>query len=234
MHPAPPQAIVFDLDDTLYPERQYVRSGYLAVAKHLKQTTGCKEDIAQWLWDRFLSGQAAGAFDALNEHFRLRLSAGEISRLITLYREHRPCIKLRDGIQDLMKALTDNHKTLGIVSDGFLPAQRYKFEALGIERFFPTHHIIFTEELGQNREFWKPSPKGFELLAQRMNAPHASCCYVGDNPSKDFVAPNGLGWQTVQLLLEDQVHSHKPAPPQGQPQHVVHSVQELQRFLLSR
>ncbi len=96
-------AAIFDLDDTLYLERQYVRSGYAAVAEYLQSKMGTGTDSAkmgtgsdsavwnpclspflplsadkllQWLWSRFERGQAAGAFDDLNREFFLQPHAG--------------------------------------------------------------------------------------------------------------------------------------------------------------
>ena len=39
-------AVVFDLDDTLYLERYYVRSGYRAVAEHLQQLMAARPSQA--------------------------------------------------------------------------------------------------------------------------------------------------------------------------------------------
>src|SRR5918993_3920821 len=35
-----PGAVLFDLDDTLYPQRRFVFSGFAAVARHLEHATG--------------------------------------------------------------------------------------------------------------------------------------------------------------------------------------------------
>ncbi len=220
------QAVIFDLDDTLYPERQYVRSGYRAVAQHLTETPGSGEQFQDWLWERFCQGQAAGAFDAMSERFDLGLSAEQIGKLVTVYRQHVPDIRAFDSVPDLLGRLGGSYK-LGLLSDGFLPAQRLKLEALGLERFF--HAIVFTEEMG--REYWKPSPAGFEKISQLLGAPPEACCYVSDNPAKDFVAPNALGWLAVQYIRPGQVHADKPAPSNGRPQVVVHDDDELCRAL---
>ena len=37
------KAIVFDLDDTLYGEKEYVKSGYSAVSQILPEVENCKE-----------------------------------------------------------------------------------------------------------------------------------------------------------------------------------------------
>ena len=225
----PVRAAVFDLDDTLYPERQYVLSGYRAVAEHLRASLKRTERFEDWLWDRFLRGLCRDAFQAASEHFRLGLDAGGVERLVRVYREHRPRIQPYPSAAEFLGRLHGRFR-LGLLTDGFLPAQRLKLQALALERFFDA--VVFTEEMG--RECWKPSAAGFERVRQLLDVPHDTCAYVGDNPSKDFVAPNALGWRTIRWVHPGQVHADKPAPEAGRPQTTVHLPGELYEVLLSR
>jgi len=225
------KAVVFDLDDTLYPERQYIRSGYEAIASHLRETPGRDEPFELWLWQRFLSGKTANAFDSLNKHFKLHLAVHEISELVEVYRSHKPSIQLRPGLADLLNNLTNNDSCkLGLISDGFLPAQQLKLDTLAIEGIFDK--VILTEKLG--RDCWKPSPAAFELIESTFALTGENCTYIADNPSKDFLGPNQLGWHTIQLLLPDQIHNQKPAPPAGLPKQTVNSINELQNVLTQK
>jgi hypothetical protein len=56
--------------------------------------------------------------------------------------------------------------------------------------------------------------------------------YISDNPSKDFVAPNRLGWRTIQLAYPGQVHAHLPAPEGGRPQFVARLPGEVYQILI--
>lgn len=220
------RAIIFDLDDTLFPERDYVRSGYRAVAEHLRHALGRDEQFEHWLWNRFLSGQVAGAFDALNEAFGLALTGDQITELVAMYRSHRPDIRPYEGIPEMLSRLRPRYR-LGLLSDGYMPAQRLKLSAVGVERFFDA--VVFTEELG--REAWKPSEAGFELISKQLDVPHAACAYVADNPAKDFVAPNKLGWRTVQFLRPGQIHAGNSAPEAGRPRDVVYLFGDIHKVL---
>jgi putative hydrolase of the HAD superfamily len=206
--------------------------------------------MEDWLWSRFQRGQAAGAFDDLNSHFSLGLSKADIAEMVKVYREHRPTIQPIPGIPELLARLRPEC-ALGLLADGFLPAQRLKLAALGLERFFDA--VVFTEDLG--RDSWKPSPAGFEKIGtdpafqgtvpifpkmgtvpsspdvrvqeeKRGQAPQTAAepvpffAYISDNPSKDFLAPNRLGWRTIQFLYPGQVHAHLPAPEGGRPQFI--------------
>jgi len=182
---------------------------------------GLDGPFAGWLWARFLAGESAGALDDLSSHFQLALSSEQIAQLVAVYREHTPRIRCFGGAAGLLGRLHGTYR-LGLLSDGFLPAQRLKLDALKLGRFFDG--VVFTEELG--RDAWKPAPDGFERMCELLDVPHARCAYVGDNVAKDFVAPNRLGWRTIQLLQPGQIHSAEPATG-GVPQCVVHTWGQL-------
>jgi len=220
------QAVVFDLDDTLYRERDYVHSGLAAAGETLRQRTGRRADFAGWMWRRFRAGRRDKAFDAANARFRLSLSRRDIADLVEVYRAHRPAIRPCRNVPALLVRLRRRFK-LGLLSDGFLPAQQLKLDALDLERFFDA--IVYTEQIA--RSAWKPSPRGFEAIRKRLGVPHAACAYVADNPAKDFIAPNGLGWLTIRWRRRGQVHAAQAAPPGGEPQMVIRSGQELIRRL---
>ncbi len=220
------QAVVFDIDDTLYGERQYIRSGYAAAAGYLRHRLHTADRYEDWLWNRFLTDKAAGAFDSLNDRFHLGLDSAAIAELVQVYRDHRPNIAPYEGMPELLECLKARHR-LGVLSDGFLPAQRLKLQALGLEGFFDA--VVYTESLG--RQAWKPSPEGFELIAAKLALPHVAMAYVGDNPVKDFIAPNRLGWSTIQLVMDGQVHKQPPPVDNAHPQIVVRSLAELRDVL---
>ncbi len=220
------QAVVFDLDDTLYAERDYIRSGYRAVCRSLQRTLERDDAFDDWLWRRFESGRAGGAFDALNEHFQLGLDAGAIVQLVGVYRDHAPDIHPRPGAAELLDRLHSKCR-LGLLSDGFLPAQRLKLDALHLAPKFDA--VVFTEDMG--RQCWKPAPDGFEAIRAMLDVPHEACAYVGDNPAKDFAGPNRLGWRSIQLLCAGQVHSAKAAPDRGKALTVIKSLEELEAVL---
>jgi putative hydrolase of the HAD superfamily len=252
----PIRAVVFDLDDTLFLERQYVRSGLAAVAKHLRRRLGRKERFERWMWRRFCAGRREGMFDALYEHFGLGPSliaandaamapAPPIAKLVELYRRHRPAIRPARGVEALLKELRRRGFLLGLLSDGYQPAQRLKLEALGLARYFDA--IVFTEDLG--RKAWKPSPRGFAAIRTQLShvrtrrlgkaaalvrPPHAACAYVADNPAKDFLPANKLGWLSVQFLRRGQLHAGNAAPVGGRPKAIVRSSGALIKALSAR
>ena len=81
------EAIVFDLDDTLFSEKEYVKSGYRAVAALLPQLP----DAYDKLWRAF--GEGKLAIDAVLMEAGL-YTEELVQRCIAAYRSHRPRISL--------------------------------------------------------------------------------------------------------------------------------------------
>ncbi|NLF29436.1 MAG: HAD family hydrolase [Planctomycetes bacterium] len=218
----PRKAVVFDLDDTLYCERDYVRSGYRAVAASMAADPAAAEAVAAWMWRRFCEGRGERMFNAAAERFGLPDDPATIAGWVACYRDHAPILQPHPDAVAVLDALRGRVR-LGLLSDGFLPAQSIKLDALGLRGYFDA--IVFTEAMG--RDCWKPSAAGFERIAAELGVPHACCAYVGDNPAKDFVAPNALGWLTIQWRRDGQVHADKPAAAGGAAQIVVRDAAAL-------
>lgn len=201
------EAVVFDLDDTLFAERQYVLSGFRAVAVWLDDRHGVAQGPAfSELRDLFEGGVRHNTFD---EWLAARDLAGTISvtELVGVYRDHPPSISPAPGIRELLDRLKGRYR-LGLVSDGYAQVQRGKFKALGLERYFDA--VVFSDDLG--REHWKPSPRPFEAVTDLLDVAPGNSVYIADNPTKDFIGARSLGMATVRLRRPDGVYA-LAAPP---------------------
>ena len=72
--------VLFDLDDTLYPEIQYVCSGFRAVAAFLHQnrTAADPEYIFQLLWHTFENGPRNRVFNLVLEQLHIKIDSSVI------------------------------------------------------------------------------------------------------------------------------------------------------------
>ena len=223
--------VVFDLDDTLYDEIDYCRSGLASVAEFLADLPGIPpaERIFEVFWTEFTAGNRTKTFNAALEQLGIAADTDDnklIGDLVKVYRSHVPKITLPDDSRDVLEQLSDKY-TLAMLTDGFLPAQRLKVEALGIEGYFKC--IIYTEKLG--RVFWKPSPAGFEELIRTLGAKPQNIVYVADNEKKDFIAPNKLGFLTVQLVRPARIHTDSSSDAGAAAQYVIHKISRLTPLL---
>lgn len=212
--------VVFDMDDTLYLERDYVKSGFHAVARHVSSVVS-EQAFFQAMWSMFEAGVRGDTFNRALEQFPDVAEKYDIGQLVEVYRVHRPDIAIIPEIAKLLVRLRDAGMKLGVLSDGPLVSQQAKADALGVSAL--VDEVMLTDALG--RASWKPSPAGFQKLAESLRVSHDSLVYVGDNPEKDFIAPNALGWQTIRLRMEGQLRcDQEPVDAQASPGLEVESV----------
>lgn len=224
------RAIVFDLDDTLYPERSYVRSGFAAVGDWIERRLGLPAgEVASELSDLHEAGARGDTFDRWLERRGLAAS-GLVAPMVEAYRGHRPAIRPFDETPGLLDRLGGPFR-LGLVTDGYRQVQRLKLEALGLAECFDA--VVLSDELG--REAWKPSPRPFEAVLERLGVRARDAAYVADNPLKDFVAPRALGMRTIRVRWPGGYHaSDLPPSPDHAPDKTVEDLGPLEEFLSER
>lgn len=188
--------VVFDLDDTLYEEETFVRSGYRAVACYLSglpQITVSAEEIYAMMLDLYSTGGRHRLFDRLLQ--MLQLSSGtRIRRCLSVYRLHDPEIHLPEVTKVCLERLKD--RPLYVVTDGNKIVQHNKLRALGLYAVMKRCYI--THRYGIRHA--KPSPYCFLDIAAKEKAKPSDIVYVGDNPRKDFVGIRPLGFRTIRVL----------------------------------
>lgn len=179
------EGVIFDLDDTLYSEKDYVRSGFRAIASDL----GKDETFVDQLWSYFEEGKPA--IDCVLKQWN-RMDMKDM--LLKVYRSHIPEITLYDGVIEIIQSLRDAGIKVGIITDGRPEGQRNKIQALGLESL--VDDIIITDELG-GIQFRKPCDIAFRIIQHRWEISYANIVYIADNCSKDFYAPKQLGMITA-------------------------------------
>lgn len=224
-----PTVLVFDLDDTLYAERDFAISGFRAIERwahaELAPSQGLAEEMTRLLDD----GHLGGLFQIVMKERHPEHTPEQFARALEIYREHAPEIALFEDARWALEHYA-GQGPLGLITDGTHRMQRGKVEALGIAPFFK--ELVFTGALG-GREFHKPHPLSYERIEAALGAPDARFVYVGDNPSKDFVTPNTRGWTSVMVHRPGhaRIHSKVETAPGGEPQHTIESLRELPRVL---
>lgn len=177
------KGVIFDLDDTLYNERDYILSGFKVVSEYLG---GGYEDK---LWEYYMAGKPA--IDIL----LIQLGRESEKRMmLDIYRFHKPDLILNNSVKLLLKRLRREGKKIGIITDGRPEGQKNKITALGLKEF--VDDIIITDELG-GKDFRKPCDIAFRIMQTRWQLPAEKIVYVGDNIEKDFQAPRQLGMKCI-------------------------------------
>lgn len=183
-------AVIFDLDDTLYSEKEYVRSGYKKLAKKFGEP-----EIEDELWSAFLKHEPA--IDVVLEKHGLSDRKAEA---LGIYRNQDPDIHPYPGALEMLKRI-EKSKKVAIITDGRPEGQRAKLRALGLEKV----PFVITDELG-GVEYRKPNPKAFKMMFEKLNTLPEYAAYIGDNIHKDFIAPEKLGMWCIWFRNKDGLY----------------------------
>lgn len=181
------KGVVFDMDDTVYSEMEYVKSGYRSVAEYLNTAPkGAERMLELFLNDEKPIDTYLQEINMFSEEMK--------TRCMTIYREHIPDIHLYQEVDELLGKLRVGEYKIGLITDGRPEGQKNKIQVLGLAE--KVDFIIITDELG-GVQWRKPNSKAFEIMKDMMNLEYSEMVYVGDNIKKDFIAPQKLGMRSI-------------------------------------
>ncbi len=221
--------VVFDLDDTLYPERDFAIAGFRAASRWAEAELGVSDLTAE-----MTAMLDSGTLGQLFPTVLARHAPIHTPQQLEAFREaYRRCDGLALSLFEDAVAALDHYQRqgpIGLITDGTHHVQARKVAALGVEDRFA--RIVFTDALGPDRAYFKPHPRPFEEMVAALGAPGDRFVYVGDNPAKDFVSPNAMGWTSV-LVHRDhpRIHDVAKVAPGGAPRHTISALTELPEIL---
>lgn len=208
--PAPPQAVLFDLDDTLInvyrnPDaawRTVVGETFPALAENERDALArailaqvrlfLSDPLQRRAWR--LDPQAirppvvARALAGSGDPARVPQIAAELARRYEAHRRQEMTL-----LSDTLDVLTRFRRAgigLALVTNGRSDVQRHKIGHFGLARFFD--HIHIEGEAG----FGKPDPEAFRACLAALGVPPRGSWMVGDDLYYDIVPANALGLWT--------------------------------------
>ncbi|MCM8810935.1 MAG: HAD family hydrolase [Candidatus Omnitrophica bacterium] len=186
--------IVLDLDDTLYDELSFVKSGFRAVSEYLYRKFSINPKKSFLFMCKKLKTDGRGRiFDDLLIKYGI-YTKKEVLECIKIYRHHQPKISLFPDAKKFLKKF--NKYPIYIVTDGNKIVQRNKIKALGLDKKAVFCYI--TNSYGKKAV--KPSPYCFLKICKREKVSPKKVVYIGDNPYKDFVGIKKLGFKTIRII----------------------------------
>lgn len=185
--------IIFDLDDTLYQEASYVRSGFKAVAKFLSKKYGiAAKKIERSLNYSFVHFGRGKNFDFIMSKYNLK--GVSLKKLVDIYQRHRPSICLHPGVEKILQSLRKKFK-LVILTNGWIEVQKRKISVLRLERYFDA--VFYAQEHGL--KFRKPHKKYFLQILKYYGLNPSEVLMVGDDMASDIVGARRLGIKTCHI-----------------------------------
>lgn len=195
------KAVVFDLDDTLYNQKDYIYSGLTVLDNWVKSKFKVNGfyDQAKRLFE---TGEKDFIFNKTLELMNIPFDEKLIQGMKKQYESHIPQISLLDDAKWILSNLANDIK-IGIISDGDIEIQANKVRVLRLNERF--HSVILSDRFGRNH--WKPSPIPYKHVCMAMNVSHQECVYIGSDILKDFITAKRLGWKTVHINRRNPVYS---------------------------
>jgi putative hydrolase of the HAD superfamily len=188
----PHSYFVFDLDDTLYPEIEFLKSAYHELCNEIAHEN--TQNVYNEMLDIHFSG--GNAFKFLIEKYpALNLS---LEKLLYLYRNHYPKITLREGVLEMLHEIKSRGSRIGVITDGREVTQTNKINALGLKKL--VDKVVISEKFGAS----KPVSALYESFMEPDYKRHFF--YFGDNISKDFISAKKLGWTCIGILDPQNIH----------------------------
>lgn len=189
------QALLIDLDDTLYDERSYVLSGFRVVAEEIaKRLPGVGAQQAFQTMTAHLEAHGRGkVFDRALELAGAPADPAMVGELVQVYRDHAPAIALWPGVEGALAALAKDYR-LAIVTDGLGAMQRRKIAALDIDA--KVDAVLYCWERGAP----KPDPASYHEALRRLDATPERAVVIGDRPDHDMAAAAAVGCRSIRVL----------------------------------
>lgn len=191
----PIQAVLFDLDNTLY-DRDLAFSKWATGFVDDQFTTRREEERAQ-IVEHIIAIDAHGyvtkdvLFTEVKAHYPSIME--DVAALCErFYKEWLVHMALDPATEALLDFLDRAAIPFGIVTNGALQ-QHDKIRQLSLQH--RTHCLFVSAEFGCN----KPDPSIFRAAAACLGVPCEHILFVGDNPAADICGAQAVGMQTAWL-----------------------------------
>ena len=189
------EVILFDMDDTVYSEKDNVRCGFHTLTEYVGDPTLYNE-----LWDAYIAKKVA-IKEVLSQ--RDIYTQERYDEWLHVFRHAPSDITPYPGFCDMLDRFLAEGKRLGMITDGRPQSQEKKLLGLGISHYF--EKIIITDTLG-GTEYRKPCTLAFEIMHDFYGTPYEKMVYVGDNLKKDMPPPLTLGMKFIHFDNEDGIY----------------------------
>lgn len=193
------KVLVFDLDDTLYKEIEFVSSAFNYITEFLWLRN--RIDISSLAKD-LIKDKRITLYDEMMLKFDISPQDFALEKYLELYRFHYPKLNVNKNLIELLKNLKKDGFKTGLITDGRYVTQRNKLNSLQIINFFDT--IIISEQTGIS----KPHPHNYKLIESKFIESDVFY-YIGDNTDKDFIYPSkNKKWLSI-CVLDNGLNIHK-------------------------
>ncbi len=214
------KAIIFDLDDTLYDEEEYVYAAFLNTAVCLSDRYQyCSKDALYKRMITLLDTSGRGKiFDEIIKEFNLPLSVSEV---VSMYRNTLPKLSLYEDATIFLNTLSKAKIKTGLITDGCSLVQHNKVKALSLDKRLD--FILVTDDF----KLSKPDTKVYLKCLEGLSVNPGEAVYIGDNPKKDFIGAKEIGMETIRIIRPKGMHMKDSATPEYEADNTINLLTEI-------
>ncbi len=196
---APVRAVTVDLDDTLYPQSDWLAGAWAAVAAE-----GGRLGLPAEALKTALVGACSAGSDRGGIVDRALAAVGVpgdavadlVPGLVRTFAGHRPArLTPYDGVLEALARLAAAVPVV-VITDGVPAVQHAKVRALGLDDLVTA--VVVSDELG-GRHLRKPDPAPFRRALDLLGQPAAGVVHVGDRPEKDVRGATAVGMRCIRV-----------------------------------
>ncbi|MFJ5228804.1 HAD family hydrolase [Kitasatospora sp. NPDC088391] len=186
-----PAGLIVDLDDTLYPQAEFLAAAWDAVADAGAELGQDRAALRAALDRICAEGSDRGrivdrALAALGCH-----EPGTARQLVDVFRAFRPrTLTPYPGVAEQLARLAESVPVV-VLTDGNPEQQRAKLAATGLAPL--VSHLVCTDALPGGRSARKPAPDGFRHALALLGCRPVDAFVLGDRPDKDVLGAARLG-----------------------------------------
>ena len=191
------KCVIFDMDNTLYDEKDYFKSVFKEMSIIINKYTVNKNEnqIYHEILDEFLikGSQYPNFFLYITKKYNLDKKYHEI--FYNIYKSVNANISLHPDAEYILKWLKSENYYIGLITNGTVDAQLNKIKLLNIDKIVDC--ICVAREFGKELE--KPNTFPYEYVIKKLNVMPHETLYIGDNPINDFQGAKKMGIKTIRI-----------------------------------
>ncbi|MDX9727673.1 MAG: HAD hydrolase-like protein [Bacteroidales bacterium] len=176
---------IFDLDNTMYNEADYLFQGYAAISRFLADIS---DDISETeifceLKSRFLCEGRTGLFDKVLLKFKFDANlVKECVRILHSFSVEKKLI-LHNDVKILLERLIKPEKQIFILTNGNRTQQENKINSIDWGKLRNHIRIIYASDIEP-----KPSPAGVKKILTLAESSEAEAVFIGDSDTDRMCA----------------------------------------------
>ena len=200
-------AVLLDLDDTCFDQREFLAGAFGAVARRAGALGVDEVRLRDALQTIAAGGSDRGGI--IDQALAALGVSVPVQPLVDAFRSYRPArLSPYPGVRESLSQMR-RLAPVGLVTNGDPGGQRAKIAALGLDDAFDV--VVFSDELG--RSFRKPHPAPFCQALRLAGADPGRSFFIGDHPDRDIAGAQHVGMRAIRVQTGEHASRPDVVPP---------------------